>query len=74
MRRVRYFTHDIRFFTLSRFADAHVRREHQVATMLGARYGGFIFDTNAVHKIEYALLTIPCLVTRGMPSSPYLPW
>ena len=23
---------------------------------------------------KYALLTIPPLVTRGMPSSPYLPW
>ena len=31
---------------------SQVRAHHQIATLTGPRFGGFIFDTNAVHKIE----------------------
>lgn len=47
-----YYTHHIKYFTLSRFADAHVRKNHRVASMAGPFGGGFLMDTNAIHKIE----------------------
>ena len=49
-----YYTHHIKYFTLSRFADAHVRKNHRVASMAGPFGGGFLMDTNAIHKIECA--------------------
>ena len=50
--RTQYWSHEFRHFALTRFADAHVRAHHKIATLTGSRFGGFIFDTNAVHKIE----------------------
>ena len=47
-----YYTYEYNDFQLGRFADAHVRRHHEVVMMLGPRGGGFLFDTNMLHKIE----------------------
>ena len=47
-----YYTHSAALFDLSRYSDEHVRKHHQVEAMRGLRGGGFIFDTNALHKIE----------------------
>jgi hypothetical protein len=52
-------SHNTLFFTyahpwkvLSRYGDAWVRSQHQVRPMLGSAGGGFVFDTNAMHKGE----------------------
>ena len=34
----------------SRFADKYIRANYDVVPMTGKRGGGFIFDTNAIHK------------------------
>ena len=34
----------------SRFADKYIRENYDVVPMTGKRGGGFIFDTNAIHK------------------------
>eukprot|EP00966_Prymnesium_polylepis_P079260 1836825-Prymnesium_polylepis.1 len=47
-----YYSHSSQFFDLSRYSDEHVRKHHRVEAMHGLRGGGFIFDTNALHKIE----------------------
>lgn len=47
-----YYTYEHEDLQLSRFADAHVRKHHRVVPMLGPRGGGFLFDSNALHKIE----------------------
>ena len=36
----------------SRFNDSYVRSNYRVESMVGPKGGGFIFDTNAVHKGE----------------------
>ena len=47
-----YWSHDSHYFHLSRFSDESVRQHHNVAAMHGARGGGFLFDTNAMHRIQ----------------------
>jgi hypothetical protein len=47
-----YYTHETVFFDLSRYSDEAVRTHHRIRAMHGPRGGGFIFDSNALHKIE----------------------
>ena len=37
-------------FGVSRFKDGFVRRHHRVTALVGGRGGGFIFDTNGLHR------------------------
>ena len=37
---------------VSRFADAYVAKSYDVATLVGPKGGGFLLDTNAVHRGE----------------------
>ena len=46
--RTHYFTYD--WLKGSRFADKYIRENYDVVPMTGKRGGGFIFDTNAIHK------------------------
>ena len=46
--RTLYFNHDT--LVLSRFSDAYVEASYDVAAMTGPKGGGFLFDTNAVHR------------------------
>lgn len=46
----RYYTHGEPWTLLSRFSDAYVRSRHRVASLTGRAGGGFVFDTNALHK------------------------
>ena len=39
---------------LSRFSDAYVRRSYGVRPLLGKRGGGFVFDTNTLHRAQAA--------------------
>ena len=48
--RTHYFTYD--WLKGSRFADKYIRANYDVVPMTGKRGGGFIFDTNAIHKGE----------------------
>ena len=45
-----YYTHDNPWKLLSRYSDAWVRANYRVEPMLGAAGGGFLFDTNGLHK------------------------
>ena len=52
-------SHRTHFFTydktrLSRFADKYIRENYDVVPMTGKRGGGFIFDTNSIHRGEMA--------------------
>jgi hypothetical protein len=47
-----YYTHDPHHIVLSRYSDAAVRHHHVVHPMLGRRGGGFLFDTNVLHRID----------------------
>ena len=38
-------------YTESRFKDAYVEEGYKVIPMVGSRGGGFIFDTNMLHKV-----------------------
>ena len=38
---------------LSRYTDKHVRSRHDVISLAGGAGGGFLFDTNALHKALY---------------------
>ena len=42
---------------LSRYTDAYVRSRHAVRSLTGPRGGGFIFDTNGLHKAQLAANT-----------------
>ena len=46
--RTHYFSYD--WLKGSRFADKYIRENYDVVPMTGKRGGGFIFDTNAIHK------------------------
>ena len=46
--RTHYFSYD--WLKGSRFADKYIRANYDVVPMTGKRGGGFIFDTNAIHK------------------------
>ena len=46
--RTHYFSYD--WLKGSRFADKYIRKNYDVVPMTGKRGGGFIFDTNAIHK------------------------
>ena len=48
---LRYGKHG-RGLKFTRFADGYVRANYDAAPMVGPRGGGFVFDTNAVHKGE----------------------
>ena len=52
--RTLYFTHDEPASLLSRFSDAYVRSTHPVHTLTGRRGGGFLFDSNALHRAQTA--------------------
>ena len=49
--RTHYFSYD--WLKGSRFADKYIRANYDVVPMTGKRGGGFIFDTNAIHKGTY---------------------
>ena len=48
--RTHYFSYD--WLKGSRFADKYVRENYDIVPMTGKRGGGFIFNTNAIHKGE----------------------
>ena len=50
--RTHYFTYG--WLKGSRFADKYVRANYNAVPMTGKRGGGFIFDTNAIHRGEMA--------------------
>ena len=47
-----YYTHNLPWRLLSRYSDGWVRQQHRVEQMVGPGGGGFLFDTNALHKGE----------------------
>ena len=47
-----YYTHGNPWWLLSRYSDAWVRAHHRVEPMLGPAFGGFLFDTNSLHRGE----------------------
>ena len=50
--RTHFFTYDN--LKYSRFADKYVRASYDAVPMTGKRGGGFVFDTNAIHRGEMA--------------------
>ena len=48
-----YYTHGEPWQLLSRYSDKHVRSRHDVISLAGGAGGGFLFDTNALHKALY---------------------
>ena len=47
-----YFTHGNPWTLLSRFSDAWVQKTYRVEQMVAPRGGGFLFDTNGLHRGE----------------------
>lgn len=45
-----YYTHADPWWLLSRYNDRWVQSQHRVEPMLGPAGGGFLFDTNSLHR------------------------
>lgn len=54
---------------LARFADTFVHAHHEVVPMMAPRGGGFIFDTNALHRADVATRRRQFKPPRATPSA-----